>query len=104
MHTRKEHKAARTGNPIEEPVFTAHQDALRWSRFKELAPEQMFETVRDRVFPFIKSMGQTGDSDEGSTYSHHMQDALFMMPTARVLANVVDQLDDIDMGRPRHQG
>ena len=97
LHTRKEHKAARTGKPIEEPVFAAHQDALRWSRFKELAPEQMFETVRDRVFPFIKSMGRTGDSDEASTYTHHMQDALFMMPTARVLANVVDQLDDIDM-------
>jgi len=97
LHTRKERKAARTGRPIEEPVFTAHQDALRWSRFRELAPEQMFETVRDRVFPFIKSIGQTGDSDEGSTYTHHMKDALFMMPTARVLANVVDQLDDIDM-------
>ena len=73
LHTRKEHKAARTGKPIEEPVFAADQDALRWSRFKELAPEQMFETVRDRVFPFIKSMGRTEDSDEGSTYSHHMQ-------------------------------
>ena len=97
LHTREEHKAARTGQPIEEPLFTARQDALRWSRFKELAPEQMFETVRDRVFPFIKSMGQTGGSDEGSTYTHHMKDALFMMPTARVLANVVDQLDDIDM-------
>ena len=97
LHTRKEHKAARTGKPIEEPVFAADQDALRWSRFKELAPEQMFETVRDRVFPFIKSMGRTGGSDEGSTYTHHMQDALFMMPTARVLASVVDQLDDIDM-------
>ena len=97
LHTRKERKAARTGNPIEEPVFTASQDALRWSRFKELAPEQMFETVRDEVFPFIKSMGQTEGSDEGSTYTYHMKDALFMMPTARVLANVVDQLDDIDM-------
>ena len=97
LHTRKERKAERTGNPIEEPVFAAHQDALRWSHFKELAPEQMFETVRDRVFPFIKSLGRTGGSDEGSTYSHHMQDALFMMPTARVLANVVDQLDDMDM-------
>ena len=97
LHTREEHKAARTGHPIPEPLFTARQNALRWSRFKELAPEQMFETVRDRVFPFIKSLGQTGDSDEGSTYTHHMKDALFMMPTARVLANVVDQLDDIDM-------
>ena len=97
LHTRKERKAARTGKPIEEPVFTADQDALRWSRFKELAPEQMFETVRDRVFPFIKSMSKSEGTDEASTYTHHMQDAIFMMPTARVLANVVDQLDDIDM-------
>ena len=51
LHTREEHKAARTGHPIEKPVFTARHDDLRWSRFKELAPEQMFETVRDRVFP-----------------------------------------------------
>ncbi len=94
LHTRKEHQAARTGRPIEAPVFAAGQDALRWSHFKQLA---MFETVRDEVFPFIKSLGGAGDSGEGSTYTHHMQDALFMMPTARVLASVVDQLDDIDM-------
>ena len=97
LHTREEHRAARTGHPIAKPLFTARQNALRWSRFKELAPERMFETVRDRVFPFIKSLGRTGDSDEGSTYTHHMKDAFFMMPTARVLANVVDQLDDIDI-------
>ena len=97
LHTREERKAARTGRPIEKPLFTARQDALRWSRFKELAPEQMFETVRDGVFPFMKSLGETRGSRERSTYTHHMQDALFMMPTARVLANVVDQLDDIDM-------
>ena len=97
LHTRKERQAARTGQPIEDPVFSADQEALRWSRFKELAPEQMFETVRERVFPFIKSIGQTVGSGEESTYTHHMQDALFMMPTARVLANVVDQLDDIEM-------
>ena len=49
LHTLKERKSARTGKPIEEPVFTADQDKLRWSRFKEAAPEQMFETVRDRL-------------------------------------------------------
>ena len=97
LHTRDEHKAARTGRPIARPLFTSRQNALRWSRFRELAPERMFETVRDRVFPFIKSLRRTGDSDAGSTYTHHMKDALFMMPTPRVLANVVDQLDDIDM-------
>ena len=99
LHTLKERKAARTGKPIEDPIFTAKQDKLRWSRFKEAAPEQMFETVRDGVFPFIKTLGQKGEADGegGSTYSDHMKDALFMMPTARVLANVVDQLDGIDM-------
>ena len=35
LHTLKEHKAAHTGLPIEEPVFSADQDKLRWSRFKE---------------------------------------------------------------------
>ena len=58
LHTLKEAKAARTGKPIEDPVFTAKQVNLRWSRFKEAAPEQMFETVRDGVFPFIKTLGQ----------------------------------------------
>ncbi|MCH8241655.1 MAG: SAM-dependent DNA methyltransferase, partial [Planctomycetes bacterium] len=99
LHTLKENKAARTKKPIEEPVFAADQDKLRWSRFKELSPEQMFQTVRDGVFPFIKTLGQKGEADGegGSTYTHHMKDALFMMPTARVLANVVDQLDGINM-------
>lgn len=96
LHTLKEAKAARTKKPIEEPIFSEDQDQLRWSRFKEEAPENMFETVRDDVFPFIKSLGSKDGEDE-STYTHHMKDALFMMPKASVLANVVDQLDGIDM-------
>ena len=97
LQTLKEAKAARTGKPIEEPIFKKSQNKLRWSRFKETAPETMFDTVRDDVFPFIKALGKNGDGEEDSTYTHHMKDALFMMPTARVLANVVDQLDSIDM-------
>ena len=99
LHTLKEHKAARTGKPIDEPVFTSAQAALRWSRFKDSAPDQMFVTMRDEVFPFMKTLGQKGehDGEGGSTYTHHMKDALFLMPTPRLLANVVDQLDSIDM-------
>lgn len=98
LHTLKERKATRTGQPIEEPVFSQGQEHLRWSRFKDFAPEKMFTTVRDEVFPFIKKLGNNGDQDpEDSTYTHHMRDALFMMPTPRVLANVVDQLDSIQM-------
>lgn len=99
LHTLKERKAQRLNQPIEDPVFSADQDHLRWSRFKDAAPESMFNTVKDEVFPFIKTLGNKGEEDGegGSTYTHHMKDALFMMPTPRVLANVVDQLDSIDM-------
>ena len=103
LHTLKERKAARTGKPVEEPVFAPGQDHLRWSRFKETAPETMFATVRDEVFPFIKGLGRNGNGNGGdgdpddSTYTRHMKDALFMIPAPRVLANVVDQLDTIDM-------
>ena len=101
LHTLKERTAARIGKPVEEPVFAAGQDHLRWSRFKETAPETMFTTVRDEVFPFIKGLGRNGNGGDGdpddSTYTRHMKDALFMIPAPRVLANVVDQLDTIDM-------
>ena len=99
LHTLKERKAARAKQPLEDPIFSPQQQHLRWSRLKETSPEQMFETVRNEVFPFIKSLGRNGDDggEEDSTYTHHMKDALFMIPTPRVLANVVDQLDGIEM-------
>lgn len=96
LQTLEERKAERTGKAIERPVFGPDDQNLRWSRFKDEAPEVMFETVKDGVFPFMKGLGQDGDREQ-TTYSRHMQDALFMMPTPRVLANVVDALDDIDM-------
>ncbi len=104
LQTLKENKASRTGKAIEGSIFSKSQDKLRWSRFKETAPEKMFEIVRDGVFPFIKSLGSNGKGKEDSTYSHHMKDALFMMPTAHLLSNVVDQLDDIDMADRDTQG
>ena len=97
VHTLRERKAARLKQSIDEPIFEDGQERLRWSRFKDFSPEEMYETVKDQVFPFIKSLGAGNGDEEDSTYSHHMKDALFMMPTPRVLANVVDQLDSIDM-------
>jgi hypothetical protein len=44
------------------------------------------------VFPFLRTLG--GD---GSTYSHHMKDARFTIPTPQLLSRVVDMLDDIPM-------
>src|SRR5438093_13000251 len=40
---------------------TRPREELRWSRFKQLPPEEMLEHVRDNVFPFIKNLENGGD-------------------------------------------
>ena len=102
LHTLREKKASRLGTAIEDPVFpdgsnpattsgTSAQD-LRWSRFRDLAPETLFNLLRDEVFPFIKNIGGAE-----SRYASHMKGALFIMPTPRLLAYVVDRLDELPM-------
>lgn len=72
--------------------FGPDQQGLRWSQFKNAEPAVMFTTVADKVFPFLRDLG--GD---GSTYSEHMRDARFTIPTPALLSKVVDMLDDIPM-------
>ncbi|WP_139558355.1 type I restriction-modification system subunit M [Methylotetracoccus oryzae] len=98
-HTLEESKATILRQPMTNRVFPEGQDArgrafddLRWSRFKHFAPSEMFVVVGEHVFPFLRSMG--GD---GSTYSHHMKDARFTIPTPALLAKVVDMLDHVPM-------
>ncbi|OGL18123.1 MAG: DNA methyltransferase, partial [Candidatus Rokubacteria bacterium RIFCSPLOWO2_12_FULL_71_19] len=89
----------RLKQPIERRVFPAGKDPkkrpydnLRWSRFKHFAPAEMFTVVGEHVFPFLRTLG--GDD---STYAHHMKDARFTIPTAALLAKVVDLLDQVPM-------
>src|SRR5690606_15970159 len=90
-----EKKAARTGKDIEDPIFNRRQQKLRWSRFKELGdPAEMYRLVGDEVFPFIKTLGGEGGE---STYSTHMKDARFTIPTPALLAKVVDLIDQVPM-------
>jgi len=56
IHTAQEKKANLLHSAIEKPVFTAEQQSLRWSRFKDEAPEAMFNRFKDEVFPFIKNL------------------------------------------------
>jgi type I restriction enzyme M protein len=99
LHTLEENKAVRLGHSIERRLFPEGQDAkgrdyndMRWSRFKNFAPAEMYNVVGEHVFPFLRSMG--GD---GSTYAQHMKDARFTIPTAALLAKVVDLIDHVPM-------
>jgi len=88
----KENRGNRFKEPIDDPLFKPGQDDLRWSRFKSMEPAVMFKVVGEQVFPFLRELG--GD---GSTYSGHMKDARFTVPTPQLLSRVVDMLDDVPM-------
>jgi type I restriction enzyme M protein len=99
MQTLEENKAARLKKTIERSIFPSGNDAkgrsyqdMRWSRLKNLDPQDMYTVVSEHAFPFLREIG--GD---GSTYSKHMQGARFTLPTPALLAKVVDMLDEIQM-------
>ncbi len=89
-------KKAKVTGVIEDPKFLPGQERLRWSRFKHQEPNVMFQIVGTEVFPFLRQYGEQVGGDS-STYSDHMKDARFTIPTAALLSKVVDMLDDIPM-------
>ena len=96
IQTRAERKAQLTGGGIENPVYLPGQYHLRWSELRNLEPAQMHAVMGEEVFPFLRGLGQQVGG-EGSTYSDHMRDARFTIPTPALLAKVVDMLDAIPM-------
>jgi type I restriction enzyme M protein len=33
-------------------------DDMRWSRFKNMAPAEMFDVLSNQVFPFLRTLGR----------------------------------------------
>lgn len=99
LHTLEENKAATLNIPMERRIFPEGNDDkdrpysdLRWSRFKNFEAREMMDVVADRVFPFLRAMGE-----EGSSYGQHMKDARLGFSNAALLAKTVDMLDKIPM-------
>lgn len=84
-----EYKVAPEGN------LSIPYKKLRWSEFHNISdPAEMFEFVRTYVFSFIKTVNGEG---KDTAFSRFMNDAVFLIPTPKVLAVCVDELDSIDM-------
>ncbi|WP_085906295.1 type I restriction-modification system subunit M [Kiloniella majae] len=93
IHTKLEAQANLLGEAIENPIFAAGQDHLRWSRFKDFEPERKFEVFKDEVFPFIKKL----NGRAGSSYTKFMKDAVFIIPNPTLLDKVVNMIEGIPM-------
>ncbi len=86
-----ERKAQATGKPLEKSVFGPDEQELRWSNFKDKDPDIMMDIVQHKVFPKIKNLQSQG------SFAEHMKDAIFMIPSAKLLDQVVQLLSGINM-------
>lgn len=63
---------------------------LRWSEFKRMQAEDMLQHVQGKVFPFLKDLNGTE-----SNFTHHMKNAVFIIPKPALLVEAVKTIDDI---------
>jgi len=94
----EEQKAAMIKKPVSNVIFTEDQKELRWSSFKNKEPQIMFDLFTKpiiggiSVFDHMKQVGS-----ENGVFAKYMSGATFMIPTPRVLDQVVQLIDKIKM-------
>lgn len=87
--------------------------SMRWSKFKDKDPREIYDILSKRVFPAIKELkhgrlpdfddqgelvdwSQTQGSEENNTaFSRYMEDAMFLIPTPQVLQKIITGLEDL---------
>lgn len=77
-----------------------HWPKMRWTQFKNLPAQEMFDVMVQTIFPFIKTLG----GKEDTTFSKYMKDATFQINKASSLQKVVTALDNLDMADRDTQG
>lgn len=88
--------------------------SMRWSKFKNSDPRDIYDIIAQRVFPAIKNMkhgclpdltqqgeiaditeGASGDEKSDTAFARYMSDAMFLIPTPQVLQKIITGLDDL---------
>ena len=99
-----------------EKIFpqSAVGQSMRWSKFKDKDPRDIYNTISLRVFPAIKNMkyGRLPDFDESgeiieipddpnkgkareSAFARYMNNATFLIPTPQVLQKIITGMEDL---------
>jgi type I restriction enzyme M protein len=94
-----EHRTKRTGSESALELVTIHandrqygidKQTLRWSEFERMQAEEMLQHVQGKVFPFLKDL-----NGEESNFTHHMKNAVFIIPKPALLVEAVKTIDEI---------
>ncbi|WP_296277998.1 HsdM family class I SAM-dependent methyltransferase [Pseudomonas sp. UBA7530] len=70
--------------------YGIEKSTLRWSEFKRMQAEEMLQHVQGKVFPFLKDL-----NGAESNFTHHMKNAVFIIPKPALLVEAVKTIDEI---------
>lgn len=70
--------------------YAIDRSPLRWSEFRRMHADEMLAHVQTKVFPFLKDLNGTE-----SKFTHHMKNAVFIIPKASLLVESVKTIDEI---------
>ena len=111
----KEEFANMMGEAV-DPIFPQSEpgQSMRWSKFKDKDPRDIYDIISQRVFPAVKKIrngklpdfneagelvetGETDGNDDSvnTAFSRYMEDAIFLVPTPQVLQKIVTGLEDL---------
>lgn len=96
----EEKKANMIGGKVENPLYSKAHQRFRWNIFKNNDPETLFALFTQpqldadnlTVFEHMKQLG-----DGAGVFARYMKGATFMIPTPRLLDQVVQMIDKIQM-------
>jgi len=71
-------------------MYEIEKRTLRWSEFKHMQAEEMLQHVQGKVFPFLKDL-----NGAESNFTHHMKNAVFIIPKPALLVEAVKTIDEI---------
>ena len=96
----EEKKANMMGIEVQNPIYSPAQKKLRWSSFVNEDPENLFKLFTQpqpeidnlTAFEFMKQLGS-----EAGVFARYMKGATFMIPTPKLLDQVVQMIAKIKM-------
>jgi type I restriction enzyme M protein len=96
----EEKKANMTGGQLKNPLYKKQHQGFRWHSFRELDPQSMFALFTQpqekadnlTVFEHMKQVG-----NQAGVFAQYMKGATFMIPTPKLLDQVVQMIDKIQM-------
>lgn len=93
---------------------SATGQSMRWSKFKNSDPREIYDVISQRVFPAVKNMkhgrlpdfteqgelieiidDSCNDEQDNTAFARYMGDAMFLIPTPQVLQKIITGLDDL---------